>query len=139
MPFRVVLDTNVLIAALLTPHGAPGQLLDLILAREVGLAVDDRITGEYREVTHRPRFGFALTDVGRVLDAVNALAEHVAAMPLAVTLPDADDVPFLEIAAAARVDALVTGNARHFVPLRGHHDVAVLTPREYLDRLRTFG
>lgn len=137
MPFRIVLDTRVLIPVLLTPHGALGQLLDLILAGEVGLAVDDRITGEYREATRRPRFGFAPTDVARVLDAVDALAEHMTAIPLAVTLPDAGDAPLFEVANAARVDALVTGNARHFFPVRGGHEVRVLAPRECLEMLRT--
>lgn len=136
-PLRVVLDTNVVISALLSPHGAPGRLLDLVIADELRALVDDRITAEYRAVAHRPRFGFAPADVDRVLDALQSLGEHVAAGPLAVALPDPDDVAFLEVAAAGRADALVTGNARHFVPRRGAHGVAVRSPREVLDALRS--
>ncbi len=138
-PRRVVLDTNVLISALLSPHRPPAQLLDLVLAGELTALLDDRIAAEYRAVAHRPRFGFAAADVDRVLDAVEALAEHVAAAPLDVVLPDPDDLPFLEVAAAGRADALVTGNARHFVPTRGRHPIRVYAPRELLHALRVGG
>jgi uncharacterized protein len=136
---RIVLDTNVLIAALLSPHGAPAQLLDLALARQILLLVDDRILAEYHEVARRPMFGFSEGDLPRVLNALTALAEHVAARPLPVILPDDGDVPFLEVAVAGQADALVTGNTRHFVPKRGHHAVRVRAPREELDDLRGEG
>ena len=136
---RVVLDTNVVISALLSPHRAPAQVLDLVLAGDLTALVDDRITAEYRAVARRPRFGFAAVDVDRVLDALEALAEHVTAAPLDVTFPDPDDLPFLEVAVAGRADMLVTGNARHFVPSRGAHAVAIRSPRELLDALRISG
>lgn len=133
---RIVLDTNVLIAALLSPFGAPAQLLDLVLAEELMLLLDDPILAEYHEFARRPKFGFAENDLARVLDAITALAEHVSALPLDVTLPDPGDLPFLEVAAAGSADSLVTGNARHFVPRRGQHSVRVETPREVLEFLR---
>lgn len=133
---RIVLDTNVLIAALLSPFGAPAQLLDLVLAEELMLLLDDRILAEYHEVARRPKFGFAEPDLARVLDAISMLAEQVSARPLDVTLPDPGDLPFLEVAAAGSADSLVTGNARHFVARRGRHSVYVATPRDVLDLLR---
>jgi uncharacterized protein len=133
---RIVLDTNVLVSGLLSPHGAPGQVLDLLVAGEITLIFDDRILAEYREVARRPRFGFRVEDVSRVLDLIRATGEHVVGRPMAVTLPDGSDLPFLEVAAAGRADALVTGNARHFVPIGGHHSVPVLSPRALLDALR---
>jgi putative PIN family toxin of toxin-antitoxin system len=135
----VVLDTNVVISALLSPHRAAAQVLDLVIAGDLTALLDDRIVSEYRAVAHRPRFGLPAADVDRVLDAIVALAEHVTARPLDVTLPDADDLPFLEVAAAGRADLLVTGNARHFIPMRGTHDVTVASPRELLDALRGVG
>jgi predicted nucleic acid-binding protein len=50
-----------------------------------------------------------------------------------LALPDPDDLPFLETAVAARAEALVTGNPRHFRPKRGRHNIAVLPPSDYLD------
>ena len=57
------------------------------------------------------------------------------ARPLPVELPDPDDLPFLEVAAAAGADALVTGKLRHYRAVRGRHDVRGLSPRDLLDRL----
>ena len=135
-PLRVVLDTNVVVSALLSPHRVPAQLLDLVLAGELGLLADDRIVAEYRAALQRPRFGFSAEDVDRVLDAIAARAEAVVARPLTVSLPDRDDLPFLEVAVAGHADVLVTGNLRHFVPTRGSHVVPVRAPRDVLDSLR---
>ncbi|MGH7625267.1 MAG: putative toxin-antitoxin system toxin component, PIN family [Gemmatimonadaceae bacterium] len=136
MTLRIVLDTNVLISGLLSAHGPPAQLLDLALTGELALLLDDRILAEYREVTQRPRFGFSQADVARAVDALAVIAEHVAAPPLAVNLPDPGDLPFLEVAAAGGADALVTGNRRHFATVRGRHHVRICAPRELLDTLR---
>jgi putative PIN family toxin of toxin-antitoxin system len=132
-----VLDTNVLVSAMLSPHRAAAQVLDLVTDGVVTALLDDRIAAEYREAMRRPRFGFDAVEVERVLDTVEALAERVTARPLTVTLPDADGLPFLEVAVAGHADMLVTGNARHFVPTRGVHAVSIRSPRDLLDTLRT--
>jgi hypothetical protein len=56
---RVVLDTNVLVSALLNPEGAPGAVLDLVLVGVLVPVFDQRLVDECREVLARPRFGFA--------------------------------------------------------------------------------
>jgi uncharacterized protein len=111
---RIVLDTNVLVSGLLTPHGPPGRMVDLLLAGEVTLIYDDRILSEDREVLERPRFDFDPGAVEDVLELFATEGEAVTAPPLAVELPDPDDLPFVEVAAAGRADALVTGNLRHY-------------------------
>lgn len=80
-----------------------------------------------------PKFSFAPGDTRAFVDGIEAAGEPVFARPLAVDLSDPDDLPFLEVAAAGGADALVTGNARHYRPMRGAHQVPVLTPREFLD------
>jgi predicted nucleic acid-binding protein len=70
-----------------------------------------------------------------MLEGIEWIGETVFASPLSAELPDLDDLPFLEVAAAAMADALVTGNTRHYRPVNGRHDVRVLTPRELLDLL----
>ncbi len=134
-PLRIVLDTNVLVSGMLSPFRPPARVLDLLLARELVLLMDDRIAAEYREVVARARFGLDPDESGRVLATLEALAEQVAARPLPVQLADADDLPFLEVAAAGAADALVTGNVRHLQALAGRHPVPVLTPRELLEYL----
>ena len=120
---------------MLSPFRAPARVLDLILAGDLVLLLDDRILAEYREVAARPKFGFDRADVDRLLATLDALAEHVAAPPLAVRLPDPADLPFLEVSAAGAADALVTGNARHFEALTVSHALPVMVPGELMDRL----
>lgn len=128
---RVVLDTNVLVSALLNPEGAPASVLDLVLAGELTPVVDQRIVDEYREVLSRPRFAFDAALIEEIIRAIET-GETIQAPPLQLELPDPDDAPFVEVAVAARVDALVTGNRRHFPPSCGAN---VLSPAELLQRL----
>ena len=134
---RVVIDTNVLVSGVLNPHGPPGRIVDAILAETFTVLYDDRILGEYRAVLARPTFGFRPAELQTLLDFVEVAGESVAARSLTVVLSDPTDLPFLEVAATAHADALVTGNAKHFKPQRGRHDVNIWTPAGFLERLRT--
>jgi putative PIN family toxin of toxin-antitoxin system len=129
---RIVLDTNVLVSGLLNPHGAPGRVLDAVLAGTHVLLLDDRVRAEYAEVLERPRFGFAPTDVAALLKGLESCAESLVAPPLAVALPDPDDRPFLEVAVAGRADTLVTGNPRHYPIGRTGLELRIVTPAQFL-------
>jgi uncharacterized protein len=131
---RVVLDTNVLVAALLTPVGACGRLLDLVLDGAVDVYADRRMLQVYEDVLRRPQLCLPPDDVNVVLNFFRHAANPVAASPLAVTLSDPGDQPFLEVAAAEEA-VLVTGNRRHF-PKKVCKPVQVVTPKECLDLLR---
>lgn len=111
---RIVLDTNILVSALLTPSGFPATILDLITVGELTPVVDDRILAEYREVLRRPRFSFNRSDVDELVAYLDRVAEHVVAIPLGVQIPDPDDLPFLEVAVVSKVDALITGNKKDY-------------------------
>lgn len=131
---RIVLDTNVLVAGILSEQGPPGWILDLVAARELSVAYDSRVLAEYREVLARPELGL---EPGRVEQLLSAIVDHgilVTPLPWPHSLPDPDDEPFLATAHAADV-VLVTGNTRHF-PASARGDVVVATPREFIDGLR---
>ena len=128
---KVVLDTNVLVSALLNPFGPPARVFDLLMTGNLQLTFDDRILAEYREVLARPRFGFDLDDVGELLEYLQVGGELVAASPLSNPLPDPDDEPFLEVAVAARVEALITGNIRHY-PVETRQGISILPPSEFM-------
>jgi hypothetical protein len=126
----VVLDTNVLVSALLSPFGPPGQILDLILAGDIRPAYDDRILAEYRQVLARLRFGFDQQAIADLFDYLVANGEPY-------------DLPFLEVATSllSRGGAfsgtlLVTGNLRHF-PADTRGDVQVLAPAASLAHWQT--
>ena len=132
---RVVLDTNVLVSALWNVHGAPAQVLALVRQGFLTLCADGRILGEYEEVLSRPDFPFDPRDVATLMGFLRESSELVAARPLTRRLPDPDDEPFLEAAVQGRVDALVTGNMRHF-PINCRAGVPVMSPDEVIALVR---
>ena len=129
---RVVVDTNVLVSGLLSPFGPPGIIVGLITAGSLCSCHDSRILAEYNAVLRRPAFPFAEEEVMALMAQMRASGELVSARPLPLRLPDPDDEPFLEVAAAAMAEFLVTGNLKHF-PDDRRQGVRVVTPREFLD------
>jgi putative PIN family toxin of toxin-antitoxin system len=132
---RIVLDTNVLVSGLLSPFGPPARILDLVLAGDLIPVFDDRILAEYGQVLARERFGFAPDDVVSLLHYIEVEGEHITAYPVSVVLPDPDDLPFLEVALTARVEALITGNVRHY-PAELCQGIVILSPASFLDDWR---
>ena len=131
IPERVVLDTNVLVSSLLNSFGAPGRVLDLALSGELSVAHDGRILSEYRDVLWREKFGFSRGDIDRVLDLMETEGIKVNPPMLGAELPDANDLPFLEVAHAAGA-ALVSGNLKHY-PEEQRQEVEVLGPATFLE------
>ena len=128
---KIVLDTNVLVSALLRPESLPGRVLDLVISRHVTLELDHRIFTEYQEVLYRPEFMLPGNYVNDLLEFIWRSSDRVQAVPLEIRLPDPDDVMFIEVAVSAMADAFVTGNLKHF-PARQCHGVRVFSPRQWL-------
>jgi len=137
---KIVLDTNVLVAGLLSPHGPPGEIVRMAAAGALTLLYDARILSEYGDVLRRKKFGFAEEHVSPLLEYIARSGRAVASLPLPGPLPDADDEPFLEVAVAGKAECLVTGNLSHF-PTGGCEGMRVLSPdrflRFYRERART--
>ena len=134
---RLVIDTNVLVAALLTPGRTPDRALAAVFARGDAVLCDARIEAEYRDVLGRPKF--RAIDPGRaeaLLTALLAGAERLGDVaPWAGPMTDADDRAFVEVALAGAADAVVTGNARHYPTDLAF---AVLSPAALLARLEGY-
>lgn len=118
-------------SALLRPVTPPALVLDLVLSRQIDVALDERIFAEYADVLARVELHLPADRVTAVLDFLWRGAERIRAATLPIRLPDPDDVMFIEVAVSALASALVTGNTRHY-PAAQRHGVRVLTPREYL-------
>lgn len=127
---KIVVDTNVLVSALIRAEGIPARILDLILTGQVKIALDHRIYAEYQDVLLRPEFGFAPEPVDNLLDFLLQSGERVYTINTSVALPDASDGKFLEVAIDGSAEFLVTGNLKHFPP-RQRHGVHVVSPREW--------
>jgi putative PIN family toxin of toxin-antitoxin system len=128
---RIVLDTNVLVAGLLTPFGPCGEIVRMVSSGELALAIDARVLTEYEEVLRRPKFKFEKDKIDVLLDYIEFRGLKIAPAPLTRSLPDADDEPFLEVAIAARAACVVTGDKNHF-PADLCRGATVLSPRDFL-------
>jgi putative PIN family toxin of toxin-antitoxin system len=126
---KIVVDTNVLVSALIQVKGIPARILDLILSGQVKVVLDHRIYSEYQDVLLRPEFGFAPEAVDNLLEFFLQSGERVYTITTSITLPDVYDGKFLEVAIDGSADFLVTGNLKHF-PARQRRGVRVVSPRE---------
>ena len=125
-----VFDTNVIVAAHLSPFGVPARLLSEVYARRLRVPYDFRILAEYQEVLGRKKFDLSPQAVKGFLQIVED-QERIAPLPLKTILPDPDDLMFLEVAAATSHRVLVTGIIKHY-PQKSRGSILVLTPAEAL-------
>jgi putative PIN family toxin of toxin-antitoxin system len=130
----LVLDTNVLVSALLSPHSHSAQIVRLVADGSIRVVFDERILAEYREVLSRPKFPFHKDQIESLLSQVEEEGLKIIPQPTSLNLPDPDDIPFLEVALAGKVDFLVTGNKKHY-PGRLTHGVRVVLPRKCLEEI----
>ena len=110
---KVVIDTNILVSALLTPSGSPARVIDHVLNGNVILCYDSRIIAEYQAVLLRPKFEFDKRAVKQVIDFLIRSGISIVPAPILDTFEDEDDKVFYEVAKSARA-YLVTGNKKHF-------------------------
>jgi putative PIN family toxin of toxin-antitoxin system len=129
---KIVLDTNVLVAGLLSPFGPCGEIIRMVSSGEVTLCFDALILTEYNEVLHRSKFGFDKEKVAALLDHIEHRGHTVASSPLRYSLPDPDDEPFLKVALTGKAVCLVTGNASDF-PAKLCQGEKILSPAGFLN------
>ena len=121
-----VLDTNILVSALLSRSGTPAKVLSLVFAGKLAPCFDWRIFEEYSEVLSRPKFSFPSDDVNALLVRLLVLGRFVLAEPLSDVFIDESDKKFYEVALACGA-MLITGNTRHFPS-----DPLVVSPSDFL-------
>jgi len=124
---RLVVDTNVLVAGVLSASGPPGWIVEALLSGEIEPVLDVGIRAEYEDVLRRPELSLDSARVAALLDVIDAFGLEAVVPPWPEPLPDPDDASFLAIAAWVGCP-LVTGNVRHF-PAKARGGVVVLTPR----------
>lgn len=133
---RAVLDTNVLVSALITPEGASAQLLTELRAGAFELVVSPLLLAELGEVLRRPKFRRYVS--GSEIDAYVDLIRRAGIVhddPAPTTRPlvaDPDDQYLIELAREAMAYALVSGDA-HLLELRDV--IPIKSPWEFLDSL----
>lgn len=131
MKYFAVLDTNVVVSALLRWNSLPGSIAAESLIGRIIPLLNEEIVNEYREVLHRPKFNFDVDAINTFINGIIKRGIFIDAEPVDEILPDPKDVVFYEVVMEARKseDAyLITGNIKHF-PVKSY----VVTPREMLE------
>lgn len=133
---RAVLDTNVLVSALITPLGPSARLLLELRTGAFELVVSPMLLTELREVLRREKFRryVAQEEVDAYVELIRSESiiyedPQPSSKPLGT---DPDDEFLIDLAREALVDALVSGDA-HLLEL--HHVVPAMTPGEFLTSL----
>lgn len=130
---KVVLDTNVLVSALLKPDSTPELVVSLILEDFVLLCMSPPVFNEYQEVLNREKFRrLDRNKMKAFLVRLKAKARWVEPkVHLDIILSDPEDNRFLECAVEAQADFLITGNTKHF-PFKRFKKAQITTPAEFL-------
>lgn len=131
MRFYAVIDTNVLVSAMLKWESTPGSILELALDGPIIPILNEAILTEYREVLLRPKFHLTPDIVTDIINSIREVAVFVDAEHIEIDLPDPKDLVFYEVVMEKRKETdacLVTGNIKHF-PSKPF----IVTPREMLD------
>ena len=134
MIYYAVIDTNVLVSALLSSHddAATVQIINKIYDGSIIPVFSNEILAEYNEVLHRKKFHFSEELISTLLDSFISLGELISPSPSGEILPDMKDLPFYEVVLEKQNDDayLITGNIKHFPTMP-----FVVTAREFLSIL----
>ena len=133
---RAVLDTNVVVSALLW-GGTPERLIQAAIDGQLELATSPALVEELREVLARPPFAQRLVQqrlrAEQAISLYARLATQVSPLAVeAIVAADPDDDHVLACAIAARADLVVSGD-RHLTALKTHRGIRILTPAQALD------
>ena len=134
---RIVLDTNILVSALLSRDGPPGQVLGAVRSQRHTLITSPFQIEEFRAAISRKHLRTRI-----VPEEAEALAYDIEAAGIVVTdlpelnlSPDPDDNVILASAIAGEAELIVSGDKRHVLSLGEVEGIPIVTAREALKRL----
>lgn len=134
---RVVLDTNILLSALMVRGTPPDRLYEEWRHGRFELVSTDRQIEELRQVVRRPFFQARLkaSEVGRMVNDLRRLAVMIDTLPSVSRSSDPADDYLLALCEAARADYLVTGDKSHLLALKSHRGTRIVSARALANRL----
>ena len=102
MHYYAVIDTNVLVSAMLKFQSVPGQVANEAFLGKIIPLLCDEIVAEYREVLARPKFKFDQKVVDVFIDGIIERGIFADAVPVEEIIPDPKDIVFYEVAMEGR-------------------------------------
>ena len=139
---QIVLDTNVIISAILNPYGSPGKILNQVFDQKVSLCLSPPLIAEIRRVLRYQKIVNLIKQKGRTVELAEEHIEKIVAIAHVTTghvlinpiATDPDDDRVLECAIEANADYIISGD-KHLKDLGNFQGVPILTPRAFLDML----
>jgi len=134
---RIVLDTNILIAALITKGTPPDGLYLAWLKGAFELVTSTAQLAEVAEVLARPRLQRYIDadEAAAIVENIDTRALILDAPPDVNLSPDPKDNPILAAAIAGKADLIVSGDKKHVLALGMVEGIPIVTARDALDRL----
>ena len=137
---RAVLDANVLVSAILSPAGVPGQILDELRRGRFALVVSVPILDEIARVLEYPRIArLHRWARARIREFVSELAYSAIVtsgeLRLRVVHADPADNRYLECAVEGDADYVVSGD-QDLLAVEAYQGIRILGPRAFLQVLR---
>ena len=134
MQYLVVIDTNIIVSALLSRHmdASTVKVLEALFSSQIVPLYNNEILCEYEDVLHRKKFNFSENLIQLVIQSIRDNGISVERLTTGEDLPVPKDLVFYEVCMAKREEdsMLVTGNMKHF-PARPF----IVTPNELLEIL----
>ena len=131
MKYFVVIDTNVLVSAVLKYNSIPGTIIELAFDGKIIPVLNKEIESEYRTVLVRPKFHLTTDIVDAIINEFKQKGLYINGTHVDIELPDPKDVVFYEVVMEQRESTqawLVTGNIKHFPA-----ETFIVTPRQMLE------
>ena len=126
---KIVIDTNVIVSALINSNGMPGKILALVLGGRIKILYDNRIIFEYIDVLSRKNFGFNEEIINDMIDYFKNDGEFINSEYSNVMFIDEADKKFYEVFKSGEAEYLITGNIKHFPKENG-----IIIPKEFIEK-----
>ena len=133
---RVVLDTNIIVSALIAPAGKPAAIIDAWLDGKFTLLTCAAHVDELRATLQKPRVAELVKPhkAGRLVNQVKKLAEDIDPLPRVKRSPDPTDDFLLALSEAGKADYLVTGDKSGLLALGRHKGTQIVSARRFRPR-----
>jgi hypothetical protein len=130
---RVVLDTNILVSALIAPAGKPAAIFNAWAAGKFTLLTCGTQLDELRVTLHKPRVAELIKPhkAGRLVNQVKKLAEDIDPLPRVERSPHPTDDFLLALSEGGKADYLVTGDKSGLLALDHHKATRIVSAREF--------
>lgn len=139
---KIVLDTNVLVSAVLSPNGKPAKILNMVKTGDLQLIISSEIINEikdvflYPQIKKRNPFLQTLQQIEKFLGDLLKFAEITLGECKVNVVSDASDNKFLECALEGEANFIISGD-KHLKALRVFEGIEIIDPEEFLQKVAT--